>query len=273
MLHAQVQGNKWRKLKYNIQHASHNGYNTLLTFGGVYSNHIYATAAAAKWFGFKSIGVIRGSAEAPLTPTLQFALQSGMQLHYVDRETYRQKENPAYLNVLRQQFGDVCILPEGGTNTYALKGVQELVHEIEIDFNYIVTACGTGGTLAGMVSALKPGQKAIGFSALKGEDSLTQNVIRLLELEGKYNGQTFEVNFDYHMGGYAKANRALFDFIITFYQTTGIRLEPVYTGKMMMGLFDLIRKGRFAEGSVIVAVHTGGLQGLSGYPALSGLLH
>lgn len=265
LIHPYVQGNKWRKLKYNLLEARLNNYKTLLTFGGPFSNHIHATAAAGKLFHFKTIGIIRGEEPETVSDTLQFAAESGMDLHYMDRAMYRQKDGPASIESLRVQIGDFYYVPEGGTNRFALEGVAEIIEEIDIDFDYLCTACGTGGTLAGLVAGLKGEKQLIGFSSLKGKDTLTQRVNELVE---EYCGQTFSnfsVNFDYHFGGYAKVNEELISFIKNFKKEFDIQLDPVYTGKLMYGLFDMIRKDKFPRGSRIIALHTGGLQGLCGY--------
>ncbi len=265
LIHPEIQGNKWRKLKYNLQEAQEKQFKTLLTFGGAYSNHIYATAAAAEFFKFKSIGIIRGEESETLSSTLQFAISKGMELHYMNRETYRHKDEHATIKKLQEQFGEFYLVPEGGTNNLALKGVAEIIDEIDMDYDYICTACGTGGTLAGLVAGLSGNKKAIGFSSLKGEDMLTPAVNKLVH---DFSGQTFtnfNINFNYHFGGYAKVKPELIDFIKEFKNEYGIQLEPVYTGKMFYGLFDLIKKDYFPTCAKIIAVHTGGLQGLKGF--------
>lgn len=265
LIHEHVQGNKWRKLKYNLYEARLNKQNTLLTFGGAYSNHIYATAAAAKLFHFKAIGIIRGEEPEIKSETLQFASSQGMELYYMDREMYRQKDDPANIESLHVQIGDFYYIPEGGTNVHALEGVEEIIEELKIPFDYVCTACGTGGTLAGLVAGLRGEKKAIGFSSLKGEDKLTETVNQLVKAYTGVEFSNFSINFDYHFGGYAKVKPDLIEFIKHFKNKFGIQLEPVYTGKMFYGLFDLIEKDYFPKGSRIIALHTGGLQGLSGY--------
>ncbi|GAB3823224.1 hypothetical protein GCM10028895_29830 [Pontibacter rugosus] len=176
LLHPHISGNKWRKLKYNLKAAKQQGHHTLLTFGGAYSNHIAATAAAGKAYGFRTIGIIRGEEHLPLNPTLAFATSCGMQLHYISREKYRLKDEPGFLKEVQQQYGKVYMLPEGGTNLLAVKGCTEIVDDITIDYSHICCAMGTGGTLAGIVAGLA-GEKAIlGFPALKGGDFLRQEV-------------------------------------------------------------------------------------------------
>ena len=265
LIHPHIQGNKWRKLKYNLYEARMNKQNTLLTFGGAYSNHIYATAAAAKLFHFNAIGIIRGEEPQVKSATLQFAAEQGMDLHYMDREMYRQKDDPINIESLRVQIGDFYYLPEGGTNMLALDGVSEIVEEIETPFDYLCVPCGTGGTLAGLVAGLKGEKQVLGFSSLKGNDTLTPVIKKLVTDYTGQNFSNFSINFDYHFGGYAKVKPELIEFIKQFKSKFDIQLEPVYTGKMFFGLFDLIQKDYFPKGSVVVALHTGGLQGLTGY--------
>lgn len=265
LIHLYVQGNKWRKLKYNLLEARLSGQRTLLTFGGPYSNHIYATAAAARMFHFRSIGIIRGDEPTSKSPTLQFAAKQGMELYYMDREQYRLKDEQESIESLKVQIGDFYHIPEGGTNLLALEGAGEVIDEIDIPFDYLVTAVGTGGTLAGLVSALHGTKQVIGFSSLKGEDMLTAKVQYLLNSYTEEKLSNFAVNFDYHFGGYAKVKAELIEFILVFREKHNVVLEPVYTGKMMYGLYDLISKDSFPRGSTIVALHTGGLQGLCGF--------
>jgi 1-aminocyclopropane-1-carboxylate deaminase/D-cysteine desulfhydrase-like pyridoxal-dependent ACC family enzyme len=265
LIHQHIQGNKWRKLKYNLYQARLNKLNTLLTFGGPYSNHIYAVAAAAKLFHFRAIGIIRGNEPEAKSSTLQFASQQGMELYYMDKEMYREKEKPENIESLQVQIGDFYYVPEGGTNLYALEGVAEIIDEIHVPYDILCTACGTGGTLAGLVAGLKGEKQVIGFSALKGADKLTE---RVNELVNDYGGETFnnfQINFDYHFGGYAKVKPELIDFIKRFKLRHDIYLEPVYTGKMLFGLYNLIEQNSFEPGTRIVALHTGGLQGINGY--------
>jgi len=267
LIHPQFGGNKWRKLKYNLVHARQNQFDTLLTFGGAWSNHIYATAAAAKHFGFNSIGIIRGEKHTPLNATLSFAESCGMQLHYVSRDEYRQKHEAPYLEKLKQQFGNVYILPEGGSNALAMKGCEEIVSEIndEIDdpFDVICCASGTGATLAGMVKAIKPGQSAIGFSALKGGEFLKNEVKTFLN--SKHPDTNWRIETSFHFGGYAKINDELIHFMRQFQSEYGFALDAVYTGKMFYGLFKLIKAKTFKPGTTIVALHSGGLQGNKGF--------
>lgn len=270
LIHPRFGGNKWRKLKYNLEHARKNQFDTLLTFGGAWSNHIYATAAAGKHFGFNTIGLIRGEEHKPLNATLSFAKKCGMQLHYINRAEYRQKAEAAYLTKIKQQFADVYILPEGGSNSLALRGCAETVTEInnELDkpFDFICCASGTGATLAGLISMINPEQTAIGFSALKGGEFLNHDVETFLQRE-KITSSTknWRIETGFHFGGYAKVNDALLRFMSEFELQYGFALDAVYTGKMFYGLFELINEKKFEPGTSIIAIHSGGLQGNKGF--------
>jgi 1-aminocyclopropane-1-carboxylate deaminase/D-cysteine desulfhydrase-like pyridoxal-dependent ACC family enzyme len=262
LLHPLVSGNKWRKLKYNLLAARSGQYTTLLTFGGAYSNHLYATAAAGQVFGFKTIGVVRGEelADAPLNPTLSFCRSQGMRLYFVSRAEYRQKENPAFLATLTAQFGHCYVLPEGGTNELALRGTAEIMTEILEQMghapDYVCCPVGTGGTLLGLAKTAPPQTTVLGFMALKAPG---------FELPEQVNCR---LETAYHFGGYAKTTPELLNFIRLFEQKTAglphpVQVEQVYTGKMLYGIYELARKGYFTPGATVVAVHTGGLQGRS----------
>ncbi len=251
LIHPEISGNKWRKLKYNMEQAKKENKDTILTFGGAYSNHITATAAAGKYFGLKTIGIIRGEAYQPLNKSLQFATDCGMELVYVDREKYKTKNIDSFLTTHDSRL--IYFLPEGGANTLALQGCTEIVDELDIDFDYICCACGTGTTIAGIASNLKPHQQAIGFAVLK-HDKLQEEIIE------KFPNLKSEISIlNSHFGGYAKTTPELIQFIKAFYNEHQILLDYVYTGKMMFGIFDLIAKNYFPENSTIVALHTGGV--------------
>lgn len=253
--HSTISGNKWYKLKYNLEEARKQKKDTLLTFGGAYSNHIAATAAAGKEFGFKTVGVIRGEElDETKNNVLQFARACGMRFHFISREEYRKKDSPAFINSLIQLFNHFYLLPEGGTNALAVKGCSEILSHVDIPFQYVCCAAGTGGTIAGIISSLKEKQKAIGFSVLKGGGFLKDEILKLL-----VPGQDVDINTGYHFGGYAKHTPGLLKFIVDFEKAHNIPLDPVYTGKMMSGTYDLIRKNHFPGNSTIIAVHTGGL--------------
>jgi 1-aminocyclopropane-1-carboxylate deaminase len=265
LLHPHISGNKYRKLKYNLEAAKEQNYNTLLTFGGAYSNHIAATAAAGKELGFKTIGIIRGDElsvdferAVKENPTLKFAKQQGMQFKFVDRTSYRLKHTEEFIDKLKDEFSSFYLVPEGGTNQLAVKGCEEILGENESKFDYICSAIGTGGTISGIINSLKPHQKVLGFPALKGD--FLQNEIK----KYVHSIDNWELKTNYNFGGFAKINKELVDFINDFKKQTSIQLDPIYTGKMLFGVIDLVKKGYFKEKVKILAIHTGGLQGIEG---------
>ncbi|MEQ8304294.1 MAG: pyridoxal-phosphate dependent enzyme [Cyclobacteriaceae bacterium] len=259
--HAEISGNKWWKLKYNLQEAKAKGFHTILTFGGAYSNHLYATAAAAKEEGLKSIGVVRGEEQVD-NSTLRFAESKGMTLHFVSREVYRTKASEAYIESLQKRFGPFYLIPEGGTNVHAIRGVEEWADSLatEMKFNHLCLPVGTGGTIAGMINRLSD-KTIIGFSSLKGGGFLQGEVKKWLI----HRSSNWHLETAYHFGGYGKVTKTLLDFMQQFETTYQIPLDPIYTAKMMYGLFDMIKQGRFERGSTILALHTGGLQGRAGF--------
>lgn len=260
LLHPEVSGNKFRKLKYNIQHAIAGGYNTILTFGGAYSNHIAASAAAAKLSNLKSIGIIRGEEHQPLNVTLQTAVNNGMELHFVSRSEYRLKTEEAFLRGLKKQFGEVFIIPEGGTNALAIIGVAEMKEDWNQTFDFITVPFGSGGTSVGIYSEIEEKQKLLIFSALKG-DKVNEEFKTILsenDLNDKGNWKMFT---DYHFGGYAKVKPELVDFVNAFKKEHSIQLDLIYNGKMLFGLYDLIKKDYFPQETKLLAIHTGGVQG------------
>jgi len=265
LLHPEFGGNKWRKLKYNLQACCQQQASGILTFGGAYSNHLLATAAAGAASGIPTIGIVRGEPASADNPTLRRASALGMQLQWVDRATYRQRHSATYWQDLRARYGEVYIVPEGGSNVRALAGVAELVVEMRAQlprFDVICCPVGSGGTLAGIVGALAGAETAMGISVLRGADYLVREVERLLgvpDLRGRW-----QINDTYHCGGYARVTRDLVRFCDDFAAHHGIPLEPIYSGKMMYGIFDLISRRRWPPETVLVALHTGGLQGLAG---------
>ena len=264
LIDPEISGNKWFKLRYNLLEAKKLGHKKILTFGGAYSNHIYSTAAAGKKFGFETIGVIRGEEHLPLNPTLSFAKDCGMKFHYLDRKSYKNKYDELIVKSLKNEYDDFYLVPEGGSNSLAVKGCSEIIPRINKKFDFICTACGTGGTLAGMVLGLNSNAKAIGFSVLKGGNFLNNNVKNFLSIFNQNNLINWEINLDYHFGGYAKVTDELLEFCHEFTDKHNIEIEPIYTGKMLFGIFDLIKKKYFPKGSTIIALHSGGLQGLKG---------
>ena len=265
LIHKHISGNKWRKLKYNLSEAVQQNHHTILTFGGAYSNHIAATAFACKKAGLESIGIIRGE-DDPTNPTLQFARENDMQLHFVSREDYRKKNDDNFLDALETRFGRFFLVPEGGANGLGVRGCAEILPEIEEKFDVVCCAAGTGTTLAGLALTLKENQQLLGFPALKGGNFLKDEVERLIGESRLRKPSTinYQLITDYHFGGYAKVKPELLDFIQGFTERTGIPLDPIYTGKMMFGIYDLIQKEFFREESTILAIHTGGFQGWDG---------
>jgi 1-aminocyclopropane-1-carboxylate deaminase len=257
--HPFVSGNKWWKLKYNLEDALRQGHETLLTFGGAYSNHIFATAAAGKELGLKTIGIIRGEETLPLNHTLAFAESCGMKLLYISREAYRKKTEPGFIEQFHHEFGNFFLIPEGGTNDLAIKGCAEFANQLqlEISFDYLCLSIGTGGTIAGMIEGLEESKKIIGFSSLKGGTFFEEEIRKMTSPE-KTN---WSVNSDYHFGGYGKATSELKKFIVDTNDIHQLPLDIIYTSKMFFGVLDLITKGNFKKGSTLLVLHTGGLQG------------
>jgi 1-aminocyclopropane-1-carboxylate deaminase len=260
LIHPFVSGNKFRKLKYNLLQAKEEQQETLLTFGGAYSNHIAAVAFAGKEKGFKTIGIIRGEElrdKISENPTLQFAENCGMQFEFVSRETYRLKTEISFLENLKRKFGDFYLIPEGGTNDLAIKGCEEILTKEDAEFDYIGCSIGTGGTICGIINSILPHQKVLGFPALKG-DFLKEEIRNIV------NNNNWELLLNYHFGGYGKVDEELIAFINQFYITNNIPLDPIYTGKMVFGVIDLIHKNYFPPQSKILLIHTGGIQGIQG---------
>ena len=260
-LHPIISGNKYRKLKYNLQEAKRLGYKKLLTFGGAFSNHILAVAGVGKLYGFETIGIIRGEElkdKILENPTLAQAQELGMTFYFIGRSAYREKETTSFFIDLQQKFGHFYLLPEGGTNDLAIKGCEEIITEQDKQvFDYVCCAVGTGGTLSGIINSSSEKQQIIGFSSLKGV--FLSDVIRNFVVK-----KNWHINEDYHFGGYGKVNDVLIAFLNSFHEKTDIPLDPIYTGKMVYGVLDLIEKGYFVPNSKILMIHTGGLQGVKG---------
>ncbi|HWS60563.1 MAG TPA: pyridoxal-phosphate dependent enzyme [Flavobacterium sp.] len=260
LIHPFISGNKFRKLKYNLIQAKAENQDTFLTFGGAFSNHIAAAAYAGKEYGFKTIGIIRGDElESKIleNPTLKFAQECGMKFKFITREKYRHKTEAEFIENLKHEFGNFYYVPEGGTNEFAVKGCQEILSEEDSQYDYVCSAVGTGGTISGLINSSLPHQKVLGFPALKG-DFLKDEICKFVHKEN------WELITDYHFGGYGKVNPELIAFINQFYVENQIPLDPIYTGKMVFGVMDLISKNYFPEHSRILLIHTGGLQGIAG---------
>ncbi len=269
LIHQKISGNKWRKLELNIKEAKRKKL-PLLTFGGPFSNHIAATAFACSSSDIKSIGIIRGDEFSELNHTLDLANKNGMQLHFVTREEYQLKSEPTFLQSLQEKFGDFHLVPEGGANKEGVLGSRNIKKEIQVDFDLLCCTAGTGTTAAGILSALKPLEQLEVYPALKGGDYLEGEILDLLVLENpeqfEQKKSQLELINDYHFGGFAKLKpmKELVDFVNWFYKEFGIPLDLIYSGKMMFGVFDRIKKGRYKKGTKLVAIHCGGLQGNEG---------
>lgn len=258
--HPLVSGNKWWKLKYNLQEAKERKHKTLLTFGGAYSNHIFATAAAAHELGFASIGIIRGEETLPLNATLSFAKMKGMKLCYVSREQYKRKTDPGFIDQLHQQFGNFYLIPEGGTNELAVKSCEAFAQTLGNDFDYVCCSVGTGGTLAGLINGLAKDKTILGFSSLKGGEFLTQEVNHY----AKERLENWRIITDYHFGGYGKITSELLSFTAYMLEQHNLPLDHVYTGKLIYGVSEEIKKGSFKKGQTVLILHSGGLQVVPG---------
>ena len=259
-IHPLISGNKYRKLKYNIKKAKIAQYKTLLTFGGAFSNHILATACAAHENGLKSVGIIRGEELAfkwTDNPTLSKATALGMKLKFVSRSDYRDKHFVEFIEQLKAEYGHFYLLPEGGTNDLAIRGCEEILIAEDEDFNAVCCSVGTGGTIAGIINSVSLRQKVMGFPALKG-DFLKEDICKFA------TNDQWNLQLDYHFGGYGKVSAELLNFINDFKKETQIPLDPIYTGKMMFGILDMVEKDKFEPETKILAIHTGGLQGIVG---------
>jgi 1-aminocyclopropane-1-carboxylate deaminase len=269
LIHDEISGNKWRKLKYNLLNFKQKKYAGVVTFGGSFSNHIHAFAYACKQQNIPCVGVIRGEPQYANNFTLTWARHWGMHCHFVDRLTYRRRSEDNYLNELMQKFPNHLIIPEGGTNVDAIKGVAEIISELknQSSFDTLITPVGSGGTLAGLITGdsqqNKTPHKILGIAVLKQAEYLLTDVKQLLPdfAKGHNNWQLLT---KFHRGGYGKINNKDIERLKQINQQTGIVFEPVYSGKMMLALCELIEQGYFHANERIVLVHTGGLQGLGG---------
>lgn len=260
LIHPAISGNKWRKLKYHLQHAREHGKHHLLSFGGAYSNHIHALAAAGCQSGLRTTGIIRGEADAVSNTTLRDARRWGMDLVFVDRQSYRRRQDPDWL--ARFDAPDTLIVPEGGSSPLAIPGVAELVGEVPFSPDLWVLPCASGGTLAGLIAGKRDREQILAIAVLKGGGFIADEVCRLHPAAACIPG--WRIALDHHDGGYAKFSPALWQWVQDFSATTGLPLEPIYSGKAMWGLFRELAAGRIAPGSKIVFIHTGGMQGLAG---------
>jgi 1-aminocyclopropane-1-carboxylate deaminase len=260
--HPAVAGNKWWKLKYNLEAAILAGHDTVLTFGGAYSNHIYATAPSASALKLRSIGVIRGEETLPLNATLQFAASHGMILQYVSRTDYREKESMHFLERLKRKWGSFYLIPEGGTNMLAVKGCAEFADTqlSDLQFDHLFVPVGTGGTIAGLICGLHDTRNIVGVAVLKEGEFLKEDVRKLTE---EFSGRAYSrwsILTQYHHGGYAKTNPRLMSFISEMNEVCRLPLDQVYTGKMLWAAFREIESGGIRRGDRVLILHTGGVQ-------------
>ena len=262
--HKYISGNKWFKLKYNFLEAKKKKIRTIITFGGAFSNHIAATAFLGKKEGFNTIGIIRGEEHNPLNPTLTFAKKQGMKLRYLSRDAYRLKNTDNYLDQLKNEFDNIYLIPEGGTNNLAIKGTSEIINDNDQQ-DYVCCAVGTGGTIAGIINSAHENQKILGFPVIKGNNLLQK------EIEKWTNNNSWKLIKNCHCGGYAKLSDKLITTINTFHEMFQIPLDGIYTGKMILGVLDLIKQNYFPKGSSILLIHTGGIQGNIGLNQRFGL--
>lgn len=269
LIHPEISGNKWFKLKYNLEKAIAGGQDTILTLGGAFSNHIAATAAACHLYGLRSIAVVRGEPGSELNPTLSKAKSLGMQLHFVSREAYADKNSGAFAQQLKEQFGDHYLIPEGGNNAAGVEGCKEILKPLD-RYDHVFCACGTATTFAGLVASVKEGQTVTGISVLKGEEQLAQQAERLTGLaiagnEGLMDLGTHCISNAYCFSGYARFDQALVDFKTAFENKHAVPLDHIYTSKLFYAVNDLLKSGRIKAGSKVLIVHSGGLQGNKGF--------
>lgn len=260
-------GNKFFKLKYNIEELTRQGYRRIVTFGGAWSNHLAAVASYAGDFEGEIIAVVRGEETKYHSDTLAYCRAQGMKIHFVRREEYRRRYDAAYHAELAERFGNFYLLPEGGSNELAVKGCREILGHIHIDFDRVCCPVGSGGTLAGLAAGLQNTQRAVGFVALKGAGYLEEAVVKLVEsaTRGVLVSKNFSLIHDYHFGGFAAVTPELRRFKKAFGERYGFELDYVYTAKMFYGIFDLLNKDYFKPGETVVAIHTGGVQGNAGF--------
>lgn len=264
-VHPLISGNKWFKLKYALEAVQRSECRRVISFGGAWSNHVHALAFAAKELGVETVAVIRGARPLKLSDTLVDAENWGMSLEFVTREQYRNKNDELFLQQLRIKYGDFHLLPEGGSGERVVEGCREILSLCQAaDYDVICSACGTGGTLAGLIAGKPKGLKVLGVSVLKGGDFLYKDIRRFLKQSGVDDPGGWELDLDSHEGGYAKVTSELAESMQDFYEATGIELEPVYTGKAFLALQRRIAQGKLTRGCRVLLIHTGGMQGLRG---------
>ena len=262
LIHEIISGNKWRKLKYNLKEAKEQRYNTLLSFGGSYSNHLHALSYAARKNGFNSIGVVRGN-KIDYNSTLSFCSKQNMRLESLNRLSYRHdKYSKSTINKLIKKFGPFYMIPEGGNNMLGVKGCEEIVDEFSGSFDYVSCSVGTGCTASGLIRSIKKNQKFIGFSPFKKVHEQRNNILKFCNHQVYTNWTLIPDN---HFGGFAKINSNLITFANQFYLKHRIELDLVYMSKLFYSLFNLIKQDFFSRKTKILVIHTGGNQGSHGF--------
>ena len=259
LLHPVISGNKWRKLKYALLEAQQKHVQHIISFGGGFSNHLHALGYCCNRLNIRFTAIVRGDYSSNLSPMLQDLISWRAELSYVDRLTYQQRDDAEYLASLQQQYPEATIIPEGGSQTLALQGVGEIISELEEEYDYVIAPVGSGGTLAGLINHPQFKAHVVGIAVLKGKGYLEDLVNALLP--AVQSNENWHINHQYHQGGYAKSNVELDCFCKEFHQQTGVQIEPVYSGKLLFALRDLVQKSGFAMASKILVLHTGGLQG------------
>jgi len=277
LIHPEVSGNKWRKLKYNIEVCINGKKTGILTFGGAYSNHLLAAASACQLAGLKSVGIVRGDElNSQSNHTLQRCSELGMELKFISREEYRMIPDKSYLADVAHEFPNFHIVPEGGANYYGMIGCQEILKEIDVEFDVVFVAQGTTATSCGLLLGLQEDQELYAVPVLKGFDSLSEmkSIFQFSGMEEEWLEEAFSrlnVLNEYHFGGYGKYDDELLNFIKTFYIDHGIKLDPIYTGKAMFAMMKELDDDKW-NGKSVVFIHTGGIQGVSSVEAKSGVL-
>ena len=259
LIHDIVSGNKWRKLNYNFKYIKEKKIKKILSFGGAYSNHLHALSWLAKKNNIKSFGLVRGCKLSIENPTLSFCKKNKMDLFFLNRSTYRNNKynNPIFKKIIKSEE-NVFVIPEGGFNEFGIKGCEEIMNEVNEHYDIICCSIGSGCTAVGIIKSLKFDQSFLGFSSFKNNSQI-KNII-----SEKVKTMNWEINSEYNFGGFGQVNNELKKFIKDFKNTYEIMLDPIYTSKLFFGLFDMISKNKLPKDSRILALHTGGLQGIQG---------
>ena len=260
LIHNIVSGNKWRKLKYNFEYLLNNKIKTILSFGGAYSNHLHALSWLAKKNEIKSIALVRGEESSKNNSTLSFCIKNNMELYFLNRKIYREsKYDNEIINQIKKNNKNLFMIPEGALNDLGIKGCEEIMGEVKDHFNFVCCSIGSGCTAIGVIKSLNVNQNFLGFSSFKNSNFLHHNFKNYINFKSNWS-----INSDYNFGGFGKINLELKNFISSFEEKYKIKLDPIYTSKLFFGLFDMISKKKFPKESRILALHTGGLQGLQG---------